>query len=130
MKKIITLSIITGIAFVFIAFTSTKSTSENSSIKIEELKGDKTIVDIAAGNENFTTLVAAVKAAELVEILNSKGPFTVFTPLNDAFSKLPKGTLESLLKAENKQTNINFYSYLPRDFREIYGCRCRKSYKC
>ena len=60
-----------------------------------------TIVDVAAGNENFTTLVAAVKAAGLVETLSSEGPFTVFAPTNDAFAKLPAGTVDNLLKPEN-----------------------------
>jgi uncharacterized surface protein with fasciclin (FAS1) repeats len=60
-----------------------------------------TIVDIAAGNPNFSTLVTAVKAAGLVETLSSKGPFTVFAPTNEAFAALPKGTLDTLLKPEN-----------------------------
>ena len=62
----------------------------------------KDIVDVAAGNGKFTTLVAAVKAAGLVETLKGKGPFTVFAPTDDAFAKLPKGTVEDLLKPENK----------------------------
>lgn len=62
----------------------------------------KDIVDVAAGSANHTTLVAAVKAAELVETLKGTGPFTVFAPTNDAFAKLPKGTVESLLLPENK----------------------------
>jgi uncharacterized surface protein with fasciclin (FAS1) repeats len=62
-----------------------------------------TIVDIAAGNPNFSTLVTAVKAAGLAETLSSKGPFTVFAPTNEAFAALPKGTLETLLKSENRQ---------------------------
>ena len=61
-----------------------------------------TIVDIAASNENFTTLVAAAKAAGLVETLSGEGPFTVFAPTDEAFKKLPAGTVESLLKPENK----------------------------
>lgn len=56
-----------------------------------------TIVDIAVGNENFSTLVAAVQAAGLVEVLQSPGPFTVFAPLNDAFAKLPPGTVQTLV---------------------------------
>ena len=62
----------------------------------------KDIVDTAASNKQFSTLVAAVKAAGLVETLKSSGPFTVFAPTNEAFAALPKGTLESLLKPENK----------------------------
>lgn len=60
------------------------------------------VVDIAIGSPAHTTLVAAVKAADLVGTLKSKGPFTVFAPTNDAFAKLPAGTVETLLKPENK----------------------------
>jgi uncharacterized surface protein with fasciclin (FAS1) repeats len=61
-----------------------------------------TIVEVAASNPDFSTLVAAVQAAGLVDTLNSKGPFTVFAPTNEAFAKLPAGTVESLLLPENK----------------------------
>ena len=64
---------------------------------------DKTIVQNAAANKDFTTLVAAVKAAGLAETLSGKGPYTVFAPTNEAFKKLPAGTVESLLKPENKE---------------------------
>ncbi len=60
------------------------------------------VVDIAISSENHTTLVAAVKAAELVETLKGEGPFTVFAPTNAAFDKLPEGTVATLLKPENK----------------------------
>lgn len=62
----------------------------------------KDIVDTAIANGSFTTLVTAVKAAGLVDTLKGKGPFTVFAPTDAAFSKLPKGTIDSLLKPENK----------------------------
>lgn len=71
----------------------------------------KDIVDIAAGNESFSTLVAAVKAAGLVDTLKGKGPFTVFAPTNAAFEKLPKGTVESLLKPENKEKLVAVLTY-------------------
>ncbi len=61
------------------------------------------IVGVASGNADFSTLVAAVGAAELVETLSGEGPFTVFAPTNAAFEKLPAGTVESLLKPENKE---------------------------
>ncbi len=70
-----------------------------------------TIVGVAASNEDFSTLVAAVTAADLVETLNSKGPFTVFAPTNDAFAKLPEGTVESLLEAKNKATLSSILTY-------------------
>ena len=69
------------------------------------------IVDIAAGSPAHTTLVAAVKAAGLVETLKSAGPFTVFAPTNDAFGKLPKGTVETLLKPENKNMLAGILTY-------------------
>ncbi len=74
-----------------------------------------TIVDIAAGNKDFSTLVAAVQAAGLVETLSSKGSFTVFAPTNAAFEKLPAGTVETLLKPENKGmlTSILTYHVVP-----------------
>jgi len=70
-----------------------------------------TIVDVAAGNENFTTLVAAVKAADLVSTLKSEGPFTVFAPTNDAFAKLPEGTVAGLLKPESKDALTGLLTY-------------------
>lgn len=69
------------------------------------------IVDVAAGSANHTTLVAAVKAAGLVETLKGKGPFTVFAPTNDAFAKLPAGTVETLLKPENKAKLTGILTY-------------------
>ncbi|TNF57765.1 MAG: fasciclin domain-containing protein [Rhodobacteraceae bacterium] len=70
-----------------------------------------TIVDIAAGDERFSTLVAAVTAAGLVETLQGPGPFTVYAPVNDAFAALPAGTVETLLQPENKGqlTNVLLY---------------------
>jgi uncharacterized surface protein with fasciclin (FAS1) repeats len=63
----------------------------------------KNIIENAVNSKDHTTLVAAVKAADLVETLSGKGPFTVFAPTNAAFDKLPKGTVETLLKPENKK---------------------------
>ena len=70
-----------------------------------------TIVGVAAENEAFSTLVAAVKAADLVSTLNGTGPFTVFAPTNDAFGKLPDGTVETLLKPENKGSLTGILTY-------------------
>lgn len=72
---------------------------------------DKDIVDIAAGSKAHSTLVAAVKAAGLVETLKSAGPFTVFAPVNEAFGKLPAGTVDFLLKPENKATLTKILTY-------------------
>jgi len=71
----------------------------------------KNIVENAVNSKDHTTLVAAVKAAGLVETLQSKGPFTVFAPTNAAFDKLPKGTVESLLKPENLKTLQTILTY-------------------
>jgi uncharacterized surface protein with fasciclin (FAS1) repeats len=71
----------------------------------------QTIVDVAAGSQAHTTLVAAVKAAGLVDVLNGAGPFTVFAPTNDAFGKLPAGTVETLLKPESKATLTAVLTY-------------------
>lgn len=71
----------------------------------------KDIVDNAVNSKDHTTLVAAVKAADLVETLKSAGPFTVFAPTNAAFGKLPAGTVETLLKPENKKTLTKVLTY-------------------
>ena len=73
--------------------------------------GKKTIVDIAVAAERLSTLVAAVTAAGLAETLAGPGPFTVYAPVNDAFAALPEGTVETLLKPENKGqlTNVLLY---------------------
>ncbi len=72
---------------------------------------DKTIVEIAAANGNFKTLVAAVKAADLAEVLSGEGPFTVLAPTDEAFAKLPAGTVETLLKPENKDKLATILKY-------------------
>jgi uncharacterized surface protein with fasciclin (FAS1) repeats len=71
----------------------------------------KNIVENAVNSKDHTTLVAAVKAAGLVETLQSSGPFTVFAPTNDAFAKLPAGTVETLLKSENKDKLVKILTY-------------------
>jgi uncharacterized surface protein with fasciclin (FAS1) repeats len=71
----------------------------------------KDIVKVAVGSPDHTTLVTAVKAAELVDVLSNAGPFTVFAPNNAAFDKLPKGTVENLLKPENKEKLSDILQY-------------------
>ncbi|MEM9350240.1 MAG: fasciclin domain-containing protein [Pseudomonadota bacterium] len=82
------LSIKSAVAAAAIAVTATSAAAD-------------TIVDIAAGDERFSTLVAAVSAAGLVDTLSGPGPFTVYAPVNDAFAALPAGTVETLLEPEN-----------------------------
>jgi uncharacterized surface protein with fasciclin (FAS1) repeats len=71
----------------------------------------QTVVGVASENEDFTTLVAAVQAADLVSTLDGAGPFTVFAPTNEAFGKLPDGTVETLLKPENKPSLTGILTY-------------------
>ena len=75
------------------------------------VSAQKTVVDIAVGSKDHSTLVAAVKAADLVATLQSAGPFTVFAPVNAAFDKLPVGTVANLLKPENKATLTKVLTY-------------------
>jgi uncharacterized surface protein with fasciclin (FAS1) repeats len=72
---------------------------------------NKDIIDNAVNSKDHTTLVAAVKAAGLVDTLKGKGPFTVFAPTNDAFNKLPAGTVDTLLKPENKKMLTQVLTY-------------------
>lgn len=74
-------------------------------------KKQSDIVDLAVASDNLSTLVAAVKASDLVETLKGNGPFTVFAPTNEAFAALPKGTLENLLKPENKDQLVAILTY-------------------
>jgi uncharacterized surface protein with fasciclin (FAS1) repeats len=77
----------------------------------EEGEAKPSIVDIASGNPDFSTLVAALQAGGLVEALSGDGPFTVFAPTNEAFEKLPAGTVETLLKPENKDKLTAILTY-------------------
>ncbi len=79
--------------------------------RAEDKSESKDIVAVASGAGNFKTLVAAVKAAGLVETLQGTGPFTVFAPTDEAFAKLPKGTLDDLLKPENKAKLAGILTY-------------------
>ena len=78
---------------------------------VPEVVETPNIVGVASGNADFSTLVAAVGAAELVETLSGEGPFTVFAPTNDAFNLLPAGTVENLLKPENKAALVSILTY-------------------
>ncbi|MCC6837731.1 MAG: fasciclin domain-containing protein [Bacteroidia bacterium] len=78
---------------------------------VQDDESQKDVVKIAVGSKDHTTLVAAVKAGELVDILSNAGPFTVFAPTNAAFDKLPKGTVEELLKPEKKDDLQNILQY-------------------
>ena len=74
-------------------------------------KAQPTIVEVAAGNEDFSTLVAALQAAGMTDVLAGDGPYTVFAPTNEAFAALPPGTVENLLKPENKDQLVEVLTY-------------------
>ncbi len=96
------------------AVTATDIACSNGVIHVIDaviLPVDGTVVDVAAKNGSFNTLVAAIKAAGLVETLSGKGPFTILAPTDEAFAKLPAGTLEMLLKPENKKQLVDILSY-------------------
>jgi uncharacterized surface protein with fasciclin (FAS1) repeats len=87
-----------------------KSDRASKSDKMKKAQGN-TIVDVAGDNEDFSTLVSAVKAAELVDTLEGEGPYTVFAPNNAAFDGLPEGSLDLLLKAENQDALKTVLTY-------------------
>src|SRR5438132_2803295 len=93
------------------AFGQNSMSSNNPMVGGAAMYRSKDIVDNAVNSADHTTLVAAVKAAGLVETLKGKGPFTVFAPTNAAFGKLPAGTVESLVKPENKATLTSILTY-------------------
>jgi uncharacterized surface protein with fasciclin (FAS1) repeats len=86
-----------------LALTSTAAFATNPDVGGAPMYENKNIVENAVNSADHTTLVAAVQAAGLVETLSGPGPFTVFAPTNEAFAKLPAGTVENLLKPENKE---------------------------
>lgn len=87
------------------------SSNKAKAVKTSYTGEKKDVVDIAIGSDDHTTLVAAVKAAGLVETLKSDGPFTIFAPTNAAFDKLPEGTVATLLKPENKGQLTSVLTY-------------------
>ncbi len=103
---------ITGIAFASIlTFSATAQMEKTVTVGGAPMYPSKNIVENAVNSKDHTTLVAAVKAADLVETLASAGPFTVFAPTNAAFEKLPMGTVETLLKPENKAMLAGILTY-------------------
>lgn len=113
----------TNVTTAALALTMTMAFTSNANAQMETKKEktvmvggaamypSKNIVENAVNSKDHTTLVAAVKAAGLVETLQSAGPFTVFAPNNEAFAKLPKGTVETLLMPENKETLTKILTY-------------------
>src|SRR6202166_1983117 len=99
------------LAIVAIAVTSAVAGMKNPMVGGQEMYPTKNIVENAVNSADHTTLVAAVKAAGLVGTLESPGPFTVFAPTNEAFAKLPDGTVQTLLKPENKEMLTKILTY-------------------
>jgi uncharacterized surface protein with fasciclin (FAS1) repeats len=99
------------IALVAIAVTSAVAGMKNPTVGGQEMYPTKNIIENAVNSADHTTLVAAVKAAGLVQTLESPGPFTVFAPTNEAFAKLPAGTVDTLLKPENKAMLTKVLTY-------------------
>jgi uncharacterized surface protein with fasciclin (FAS1) repeats len=102
MKKFMSLGLMIAL-FATSAFTLNKNANA--------ILPDADIVDLAIQTEFLSTLVAAVKAGDLVDVLKGEGPFTVFAPTNDAFAKLPAGTVDTLLKPENKAKLVAVLTY-------------------
>ena len=109
----------TAVAVAALAFVAVAATPTIAQMKPEPtvmvggapMYPSKNIIENALKSKDHTTLVAAVKAAGLVDTLQSPGPFTVFAPVNKAFDKLPKGTVETLLKPENKPKLVSVLTY-------------------
>ena len=107
MKKIF----LSAVVVVAMAFANDAQAQKNPMVGGAAMYANKDIVDNAVNSKEHTTLVAAVKAAGLVETLKSAGPFTVFAPTNAAFNKLPAGTVGTLVKPENKKTLTSILTY-------------------
>ncbi len=121
MKKITAITLTMG-SLIFLASCNNSSETTNSSpaaadapaagqSAVQDDQSQKDVVKVAVGSKDHTTLVTALKAAEYVDVLSNAGPFTVFAPTNDAFSKLPAGTVEGLLKPEKKNDLRNILEY-------------------
>ena len=138
MKAFKLLTIFLALTVIFTNCMQNESTDSASSISTERDLGqaavvnnsDANILDIAIGSKDHSTLVAAVQAAQIENVLVNAGPLTVFAPTNEAFAALPEGTVETLLKPENKSTLIDILYYhsapgsykgdLLTDGRQIY----------
>lgn len=120
MKKIISIIVVSA-AFIFTACNNNQTTSTEQTAATETPAGgqeavqddesQKDVVKIAVGSKDHTTLVAALKQAELVTSLSNAGPFTVFAPTNAAFDKLPAGTVDGLMKDDKKADLQNILQY-------------------
>ena len=110
MKQLILLPALTA-ALSLGALANSDNKTCSSSKTAASIPGEKSIIETAVAAGKFNTLAAALEAGELLGALSGEGPFTVFAPTDDAFAALPKGTLESLLKPENKDQLIAILTY-------------------
>lgn len=121
MKKVFSFALLLA-AFLFACQSPESGTGENNALvesastsagqsAVKDDQSAKDVVKVAASSPDHTTLVAAVKQASLVDALSNAGPFTVFAPTNAAFEKLPKGTVEDLMKPENKEKLEDILQY-------------------
>jgi uncharacterized surface protein with fasciclin (FAS1) repeats len=119
MKRIFSFGlIITAVCFVLscnntakVQSASTEDANAVGQSAVQDSESVKDVVKIAVGSKDHTTLVAALKQAELVDALSNAGPFTVFAPTNEAFDKLPRGTVDDLMKPENKEKLKDILQY-------------------
>jgi uncharacterized surface protein with fasciclin (FAS1) repeats len=112
MKKIaLAVLLLTGISLSSMSQDMKMATEQTVQVGGAPMYPSKNIIDNAVNSKDHTTLVAAVKAAGLVETLQGKGPFTVFAPTNEAFEKLPAGAVDNLVKPENKATLTKILTY-------------------
>ena len=100
-----------GIGLATLALAAFSLSAKEPMVGGQKMYPNKDIIDNAVNSADHTTLVAAVKAAGLVDTLKGAGPFTVFAPTNEAFAKLPAGTVDTLLKPENKDTLVKILTY-------------------
>jgi uncharacterized surface protein with fasciclin (FAS1) repeats len=103
--------VLIGMVLMGLAVMSAVAAMNNPMVGGQEMYPTKNIIENAVNSADHTTLVAAVKAAGLVDTLEGPGPFTVFAPTNEAFNKLPAGTVDNLLKPENKATLTKVLTY-------------------
>jgi uncharacterized surface protein with fasciclin (FAS1) repeats len=114
-KQIFQLTTIIIVTFLSLAVTNCGKNEDSNSAKgisaVSDDKSQQDVLKIALGSKDHTTLVTAVQAAGLVDSLANQGPFTVFAPTNDAFAKLPAGTVDDLLKSSQKESLKNILEY-------------------
>jgi uncharacterized surface protein with fasciclin (FAS1) repeats len=111
MKSLLCFALLGTIGFIDGQWLSAGDNCRAATVPVASMSDSKDIVETAVAAGSFKTLAAALKAADLINTLKGKGPFTVFAPTDEAFAKLPKGTVEDLLKPENKKKLVKILTY-------------------